>query len=200
MKRGKPARGSPLPRSGPGYSGPAACLSSSLPSKVTYPSYESRDKVLAGLQSTIPSGAGIRGPLHPRRLRCPPSPYHRGYASVGPGRIMPLVRLRSPHRQGSKRFGATADDPPQPWRRRIGAQPLPERCSGDRGAWWENARDLVPARCQFRSTQFTGDIPDSSPGCGRGVSPPTLRGTPAVPFGPGVVHGTVSVLFMNRSV
>jgi hypothetical protein len=83
MKRGKPARGSPLPRSGPGYSGPAACLSSSLPSKVTYPSYESRDKVLAGLQSTIPSGAGIRGPLHPRRLRCPPSPYHRGYASVG---------------------------------------------------------------------------------------------------------------------
>jgi hypothetical protein len=75
-----------------------------------------------------------------------------------------------------------------------------ERCSGDRGAWWENARDLVPARCQFRSTQFTGDIPDSSPGCGRGVSPPTLRGTPAVPFGPGVVHGTVSVLFMNRSV
>jgi hypothetical protein len=67
MKRGKPARGSPLPRSGPGYSGPAACLSSSLPSKVTYPSYESRDKVLAGLQSTIPSGAGIRGPLHPRR-------------------------------------------------------------------------------------------------------------------------------------
>jgi hypothetical protein len=128
MKRGKPARGSPLPRSGPGYSGPAACLSSSLPSKVTYPSYESRDKVLAGLQSTIPSGAGIRGPLHPRRLRCPPSPYHRGVrlgrAHRRTGRIMPLVRLRSPHRQGSKRFGATADDPPQPWRRRMILCPL----------------------------------------------------------------------------
>ena len=25
---------------------------------------------------------GIRGPLHPRRLRCTPSPYRRGYASV----------------------------------------------------------------------------------------------------------------------
>jgi hypothetical protein len=94
MKRGKPARGSPLPRSGPGYSGPAACLSSSLPSKVTYPSYESRDKVLAGLQSTIPSGAGIRGPLHPRRLRCPPSPYHRG------------VRLGRAHRRTGRIIGA----------------------------------------------------------------------------------------------
>src|SRR4030043_374330 len=36
-----------------------------------------------GLQGSIPSDPGIRGPLHPRRLRCPPSPYHRGYASIG---------------------------------------------------------------------------------------------------------------------
>ena len=42
----------------------------------------------------------------------------------------------------------------------------------------------------FRSTQFTGDIPDSSPGCGRGVSPP-IRSTgrlvdpPASPRVPG---------------
>src|SRR4030042_1471475 len=36
-----------------------------------------------GLQGSIPSDPGIRGPLHPRRLRCPPSPYHSGYASIG---------------------------------------------------------------------------------------------------------------------
>ena len=38
---------------------------------------------LAGLQRSIPSDPGIRGPLHPRRLCCPPSPYHGGYASAG---------------------------------------------------------------------------------------------------------------------
>jgi hypothetical protein len=38
---------------------------------------------LAGLQRSIPSDPGIRGPLHPRRLRCPPSPYRGGYASAG---------------------------------------------------------------------------------------------------------------------
>jgi hypothetical protein len=37
----------------------------------------------AGLQGAIPSDPGIRGPLHPRRLRCPPSPYRGGYGSVG---------------------------------------------------------------------------------------------------------------------
>ncbi|MGZ8474187.1 MAG: hypothetical protein ACXWWY_11905, partial [Candidatus Deferrimicrobiaceae bacterium] len=30
----------------------------------------------------FPEDPGIRGPLHPLRLRCPPSPYRRGYASV----------------------------------------------------------------------------------------------------------------------
>ena len=36
-----------------------------------------------GVQGTIPSDPGIRGPLHPPRRRCPPSPYRGGYASVG---------------------------------------------------------------------------------------------------------------------
>ena len=36
-----------------------------------------------GLQGSIPSDPGIRGPLHPLRLRYPPSPYRCGYASVG---------------------------------------------------------------------------------------------------------------------
>jgi len=31
----------------------------------------------------FPGDPGIRGPLHPRRLRCPPSPYRGGYASAG---------------------------------------------------------------------------------------------------------------------
>ena len=31
----------------------------------------------------FPEDPGIRGPLHPLRLRCPPSPYRSGYASVG---------------------------------------------------------------------------------------------------------------------
>src|SRR4030067_3682157 len=37
----------------------------------------------SGLGGSIPSDPGIRGPLHPLRLRCPPSPYRSGYASVG---------------------------------------------------------------------------------------------------------------------
>jgi hypothetical protein len=36
-----------------------------------------------GLQGAIPSDPGIRGPLHPLRHRCPPSPHRSGYASVG---------------------------------------------------------------------------------------------------------------------
>ncbi len=31
----------------------------------------------------FPGDPGIRGPLHPPRRRCPPSPYRCGYASVG---------------------------------------------------------------------------------------------------------------------
>jgi hypothetical protein len=31
----------------------------------------------------FPEDPGIRGPRHPLRLRCPPSPYRRGHASVG---------------------------------------------------------------------------------------------------------------------
>ena len=38
---------------------------------------------IAGLQRSIPSDPGIRGSPHPRRLRCPPSPYRGGYASAG---------------------------------------------------------------------------------------------------------------------
>jgi hypothetical protein len=40
-------------------------------------------RLRTGLQGSIPSDPGIRGPLHPPRHRSPPSPYHRGYASVG---------------------------------------------------------------------------------------------------------------------
>ena len=36
-----------------------------------------------GIQGAIPADPGIRGPLHPPRRRCPPSPYRCGYASVG---------------------------------------------------------------------------------------------------------------------
>ncbi|MGB6410097.1 MAG: hypothetical protein WBF16_02730, partial [Candidatus Deferrimicrobiaceae bacterium] len=60
------------------------CFAITVPYRAdTLRRFLSRGRVLAGLLSTIPSDAGIRGPLHPRRLRCPPSPYHRGYASVG---------------------------------------------------------------------------------------------------------------------
>ncbi|MGZ8447216.1 MAG: hypothetical protein ACXWWM_05445, partial [Candidatus Deferrimicrobiaceae bacterium] len=34
-------------------------------------------------RSPFPEEPGIRGPLQQRRLRCPPSPYRSGYASVG---------------------------------------------------------------------------------------------------------------------
>jgi hypothetical protein len=47
------------------------------------PNCECRGPWLAGLQRSIPSDPGIRGPLHPPRRRCPPSPYRCGYASVG---------------------------------------------------------------------------------------------------------------------
>ena len=40
-------------------------------------------KQAAGIQGASPSDPGIRGPLHPPRRRCPPSPYRCGYASVG---------------------------------------------------------------------------------------------------------------------
>ena len=40
-------------------------------------------RLRTGVQGSIPSDPGIRGPLHPLRLRCPPSPYRSGYASVG---------------------------------------------------------------------------------------------------------------------
>src|SRR3972149_361885 len=33
-------------------------------------------------RAPFPEDPGIRGPLHPRRLRCTPSPYRCGYASV----------------------------------------------------------------------------------------------------------------------
>jgi hypothetical protein len=46
------------------------------------PGCECRGPWLADLQRSIPSDPGIRGPLQPLRLRCPPSPYHGGYASV----------------------------------------------------------------------------------------------------------------------
>src|SRR4030042_5529984 len=36
-----------------------------------------------GLPGSILSDPGIRGTLHALRLRCPPSPYRSGYASVG---------------------------------------------------------------------------------------------------------------------
>src|SRR3990172_1265995 len=42
-----------------------------------------RGRSETGFQESIPSEPGIRGPLHPLRLRCPPSPYRSGYASVG---------------------------------------------------------------------------------------------------------------------
>ncbi len=44
---------------------------------------QSAQRGVPGVQGTIPSDPGIRGPLHPPRLRCPPSPYRGGYASVG---------------------------------------------------------------------------------------------------------------------
>ena len=40
-------------------------------------------RLRSGLQGSIPSDPGIRGPLHPPRLRSPPSSYRSGYASVG---------------------------------------------------------------------------------------------------------------------
>src|SRR5512140_3618317 len=40
-------------------------------------------RLRTGLQGSIPSPPGIRGPLHPPRHRSPPSPYRHGYASVG---------------------------------------------------------------------------------------------------------------------
>jgi hypothetical protein len=61
----------------------AGCLSGPFRKYGNTSAYGTRCQVLAGLQSTISSDPGIRKPLHPRRLRCPPSPYHRGYASAG---------------------------------------------------------------------------------------------------------------------
>jgi len=40
-------------------------------------------RLRTGLQGSIPSDPGIRGPLHPPRHRSPPSSYRSGYASVG---------------------------------------------------------------------------------------------------------------------
>src|SRR3990172_12981934 len=40
-------------------------------------------RLRSGLPGAIPSDPGIRGPLHPFLIRCPPSPYRSGYASVG---------------------------------------------------------------------------------------------------------------------
>jgi hypothetical protein len=46
------------------------------------PGCDSRGHWLAGPHRSIPSDPVNRGPLHPLRLRCPPSPYRGGYASV----------------------------------------------------------------------------------------------------------------------
>ncbi|MGB3096852.1 MAG: hypothetical protein WBB46_09010, partial [Candidatus Deferrimicrobiaceae bacterium] len=64
-------------------------------------------QVLAGLRTTIPSDVGIRVPLHPRRLRCPPSPYHRGYASVGclAGRGASTLSVHGLFRNGAPETG-----------------------------------------------------------------------------------------------
>ena len=88
----------------------------------------SRSLVLAGLRSTIPSDAGIRGPLHPRRLRCPPSPYHRGYASGGrlAGRGASTLSMHGIFRNDTPETGGLVDKRSRP----------------------------PPARCRFRSTQF----------------------------------------------
>ena len=40
-------------------------------------------RLRTGLQGPIPSDPGIRGPLHPLRLRCPPSPYRAGTPRLG---------------------------------------------------------------------------------------------------------------------
>src|SRR3970282_1129417 len=40
-------------------------------------------RLRTGLQGSIPADPGIRGTLHPPRHLPPPSPYRRGYASVG---------------------------------------------------------------------------------------------------------------------
>ncbi|MGZ9163250.1 MAG: hypothetical protein ACXW4J_09530, partial [Candidatus Deferrimicrobiaceae bacterium] len=54
---------------------------SRVPKKRSKPKEWGRSET--GLQGTIPSDPGIRGPLQPLRHRCPPSPYRSGYASVG---------------------------------------------------------------------------------------------------------------------
>ena len=60
-----------------------------------------------GLPGSIPSDPGIRGPLHPRRLRCPPSPYRRGYASVGrlAGRGASILSVHGLFRNGIREAG-----------------------------------------------------------------------------------------------
>ena len=124
----------------------------------------------AGLQRSIPSDPGIRGPLHPRRLRCPPSPYRGGYASAGrlAGRGASTLSVHGLFRNGPLDAGGLRYQTLA-----TCARSLPFRST------------QFPPRSTGRSAEppasprvhVTGDIPDSSPGCGRGVSPPSPRTT-----------------------
>ena len=56
------------------------------------------------------SDTGIRGPLHPLRLRCSPSPYRSGYASVGrlAGSGASTLSMHGLFRNGPLEAGLTA--------------------------------------------------------------------------------------------
>ena len=97
-------------------------------------------RLRTGLQRPISSDPGIRVPLHPLRLRCLPSPYRSGYASVRrlAGSGASTLSMHGLFRNGPLDAGLTPRPPP------AAAPP----CTGDPrrsgGFHVAHARDLRP--------------------------------------------------------
>ncbi len=94
------------------------------------------------------SDPGIRGPLHPLLLRCPPSPYRSGYASVG--------RLSGSGASILSMHGLFRNDPPEAGPTAPSSfgllRPLRAPLRGFRRArvsgWWHRRRSLFRGRPQ----------------------------------------------------
>ena len=96
------------------------------------------------------SDPGIRGPLHPLLLRCPPSPYRSGYASVGrlAGSGASTLSMHGLFRNGPREAGLTAPL----LLRRLRSVPGPLGDAGEgREAAYGARKQASPRRAGIRS-------------------------------------------------
>ena len=147
-----------------------------------------------GIQGAILSDPGIRGPLHPQRRRCPPSPYRSGYASVGrlAGSGASTLSMHGLSGNGPLEAGLPQHRLESPSRLPVGAQKA-QPDEGGRAQWGSaqpcrftaRARTEPPSEAAERDLRpldafhrgHSADIPFSS--CTLRSAPPALRSVPA---------------------